>query len=192
MRVAHVDDGRGPQLRRSFAVRPELYPSRVGHGMLKWNGVPFEARRAHVHPVGPRSKTLARDDPGLGLDFDGADREFAAQPIRDATYAVAASASECAIVVIDEHVGRRGRRLWITQDHHLIVAEARRAIDRARVFRRRAGARTPHVEQENDVAGPVHARDRAARERMAGDQAPSLPLEFGRSPPYAVGPTCRW
>src|ERR1700690_4660700 len=111
MRVAHVDDGRGPQLRRSFAVRPELYASRVGHGMLKWNGVPFEARRAHVHPVGPRSKTLARDDPGLGLDFDGADREFAAQPIRDATCAVAAREKKRAIIIIYEHVANTGRRL---------------------------------------------------------------------------------
>src|SRR5271156_1504622 len=106
MWIAHVDHGREPQLRPSVAVRPELYPSRVGHSMLKWNGVPFEARRAHVDPVRPRSKTLARDDPGLGLDFDGADREFAAQPIRDATCAVAARARERAIVVIDEHVGR--------------------------------------------------------------------------------------
>ena len=41
---------------------------------------PREARRAHVHPIGPRSETLARDDPGLGLDFDDADREFTAKP----------------------------------------------------------------------------------------------------------------
>ena len=44
-------------------------------------------------------------------------------------------------------------------------------MDGARVFRRRAGARTAHVEHEDDVAGAVHARDRAAGERMAGDQA---------------------
>ena len=53
-------------------------------------------------------------------------------------------------------------------------------MDGARVFRRRAGARTPHVEHEDRVAGAVHARNRAAGERMAGDQAPSLPLAFGR------------
>ena len=51
-------------------------------------------------------------------------------------------------------------------------------MDGARVFRRRAGARTPHVEHEDRVAGAVHARNRAAGERMAGDQAL---VSFGRS-----------
>ncbi len=61
-------------------------------------------------------------------------------------------------------------------------------MDGARVFRRRAGARTPHVEHEDRVAGAVHARNRAAGERMTGDQAL---VSFGRSGGLAPAPAGR-
>ena len=65
-------------------------------------------------------------------------------------------------------------------------------MDGARVFRRRAGARTPHVEHEDGVAGAVHARDRAAGERMAGDQAlVSLWSSGARRPAQAGRPVDR-
>ena len=48
-------------------------------------------------------------------------------------------------------------------------------MDGARILCGRAHVRTPQVEHEDSVAGPVHARDRAAGEGMAGGQAlPSL------------------
>ena len=162
-----------------------------GTAPLKRNRVPLKARRPHIHPIRPGSEPLACDHASFSLDVDGADPELTAQSIGDASCAVAACARERAIVVIDEHVGRGVRRPWITQDHHLIVAQARRAMDRPRVFRRRALGRTPQVEHENGVACPVHARNCAAGKRMAGDQVPSLPLEFERPPFQAGEPTGR-
>ena len=104
-----------------------------------------------------------------------ADPELAAKPIGDAARAVAASARKRAVVVVDQHISRGSLRPWITQNHHLIVAEARGARDGARNRRRRAHGRTAEVEHEDGVAGPVHTRDRVACERMAGEQAlPSL------------------
>ena len=65
-------------------------------------------------------------------------------------------------------------------------------MDGARVFRRRAHGRTPQVEHEDRVAGPVHARDRAAGERMAGDQAlASLWGSGARRPTQAGRPVDR-
>src|SRR5580704_11543861 len=171
MRVAHVDHGSGPEPRRSLAVRPQIHPPRVGHSMLKRNGGPRKARRTHVDPIGPGSETLACDDSGLGLDAHGADPQLAAQPIRHATRAVAARANERPIVVIDQHVGRGSCGLRIAEHHHLIVAEARRPVDGARVFRGRTHGRAAQVEHENGVASPIHARDRAISERMARYQA---------------------
>src|ERR1700733_1464590 len=175
MRVAHVNYGGRPEPARSVAVRPQVHPPRIGHSMPKRNGAPFEARRAHVAAKGPGPKPLARDNAGLSLDFDGADPELAAKPIGHATRAVAARASECTVVVIDKRVGRGTRCFRIAEHHHLIVAETRRAMDGARILGRRTHGRTPQVEHEDSVAGAVHTRDRAAGERMAGEQAlPSL------------------
>ena len=57
---------------------------------------------------------------------------------------------------------------------------------------RRAHRRTPQVEHEDSVARPVHARDRAAGERMAGDQALlSLCSSGARRPAQARRPVDR-
>ena len=69
------------------------------------NGVPVEARRAHVDPVGPGSEPLAGDHAGLGLDRDGVEPKLAAEPVGDAARPVAAGARERAVVVVDHDAG---------------------------------------------------------------------------------------
>ena len=49
----------------------------------------------------------------------------------------------------------------------------------ARVRRRRPNRRAPEVEDQDLVAGAVHARDCAPGQRMAGDQAFSPPSRLG-------------
>ena len=73
--------------------------------MSERNGVPLEARRAHVDPVSPGAKTLAGDDAGLGLDRDGVEPKLAAEPVRDAARPVAAGARKRAVVVVDHDAG---------------------------------------------------------------------------------------
>ena len=101
----------GPSRLARFALRPgKLDAPRVVDGVGERDGVPAQSWRAHVDPIGPRAETLAGDDPGLGLDLDRADAELPAQPIGDAARSVAAGLRERAVVVGDEHVGRRSRR----------------------------------------------------------------------------------
>ena len=165
----------GPQPSRPSAVGPKVDAPRVGHGVRERNGLPVEPRRAHVDPVGPGSQTLAGDDPGLGLDLDAVDAELPAQPIRDAARAVAASARERAVVVVDEHVGGGSRRPWIAHDHQLIVVEARRPMDGARVLRRSARQAIPACRARGSCCLLRSCARSAPSERMAGGQTLNLP-----------------
>ena len=124
VRVAHVDNGSGAQLRRTLAIGPQVDPPRVGDRVPKRDRVPVEARRAHVDPIGPGPEPLAGDQSGFGLDRDPIQPELAAQPVGDAARAIAAGAGERAVVVVDHDVGGGSRRPRIAENHHLIVAEA--------------------------------------------------------------------
>src|SRR6185312_9876464 len=115
---------------------PQIHPPRVRDGAQNRNGVPFEARRAHVDPVGPFSEPLASDRSGRGRDLDRADAELAAEPVGDAARPIAAGAGERAVVIEDEGVRRGSRGPGVAENHHLIISEAQRAMNRAGVFRR--------------------------------------------------------
>ena len=80
--------------------------------------------------------------------------------VGDAARAVAASAGQRAVVVVDRDVGPAAAAARIADHHHLVVGETRRAMDRARLGRGGQGALAAPVEDENLVSRAVHARDR--------------------------------
>ena len=142
--------------------------SMVGNLMRQWDLAPAKALARPCRRDRFSAPAARRRSSGLGLDREGASPRLARQKIGDAAGSVAAGAGEGPVVVIDERVGKRFRRTRVAQNHHLIVVETFCAMNGARFLRRGRRGAAAQVEDQDLVAGPVHAREFFGR--RAGSQ----------------------
>ena len=178
MRVAHIDQGTRapapPNLRRQATI----HPPRVADSVLERNGLPPEPRRAHVDPVGPGPSRSHAITPASVSILTAPTPSSRHKKIGDATRAVAAGAGQRAVIVVDQHVGRGPGVVRVAENHHLVVAEAWRAMDSARVFRRRAVRSNPACRERGSRCRRRSCAQSCDRRADGGRSSPS---SFGRS-----------
>ena len=158
MRIAHADCGEACWRAGNRRIEPN--PRRVRNSMRKRNLAPAAARRAHIDREDKFAVARHRQRPRVAFEQQFLCRAVTHQQISNATRAIAACIGGRAIAVIDPEPRRGAGTRRVMQDHELVEAEPRHAVDGPRLPRAHDMRGAPEVQHGNCIADAVHLHDR--------------------------------